>query len=1603
MFRPSNPQAAERRHAVILMVVLVLLTLFAIVALAFVLYANSEADSSRIYREAVISAGSGNGGKPDIPTDIIGSVGIGGILFDTPDPGPGTVSGVGVGGGYSAARGYSVARDMYGWNGDSPGSNIYAFNGTGRLHSTVGNPWGLDDHALLSYVPYTGDNFVRDPERLGTRASLGAALAPYAGGWNSSYTYPDGHHVFLGAFDADGNVLARSFWRPYLMPSTVDAGSGAPSGNLCLPLNPSAPAYWTWFSDTNPSNAAEVVPGSPGNQLLRYYSLRPRNKDMAAGFPLPGLGGDVANLPGSAAAGVKDSVWVDLDYPIQVAGDGTKYKPLFAYFITDLDGRVNLNAHGNIRGTGNTHLSSQGWGKWEVNVGKVLTGVTGAQSVPEWPQLFLGANTVAGRYGIDGLPFNITASAPGGRSPHVYMQVNYDASDDSNPARPAQPPLVPALPAQMGGVATGPIVLPGTPGSSNYMSFPAFPPGYNNGAQFERNAHPLDYWSDWPQGDDRRFPASNLVGLFNSGASVTGTNPASPSAALATDLGQAMPKNLSVFRIRNMITTDSCAVEVPGLTPWIWDRTSAQAGTYGYGNGSLGSNANFAPRGAPVGFPPLTLAQRTSNVPAASEFRIPGSPYLLQPPVVPNPNTPNPAIDWRSYDAALGRIDLNRYLPPYPHQGQGTYYAASAGQPPLTSTVNDRFDDPNSPNANAIQSQFLAAQGARQQLADDIYRTFLRVTGLPAPVNPAAPTALELAPRRWLAQLAANIVDFIDEDEISTPFNFYTLNDAYPGGVPAKPTFNVGALQTNPTSGMANDPELPLYWVFGTELPRVVLNEVLAEYNTPRDPKNGNVPLANKPFPVRVFAELYSPMPSAAQLPGGAYPNTIQPQDTTAVPLYVPAGGTASGYSPYNVQLADFNTKNGSGGLLTMASLLNNNGQPWDNSNVRGTPNAPRQAPVDGDFGGPVTNIDGSATTASIAPQQFFLLGPTGGADAAGTVASNAKAPGVVPPKTPFLTSANMQYAVVNTGGANGVWKDNNGNTIDGDRTNGITVVLRRLANPHLPPNPFPVYQKGPNQGQPDPTYNPYVTVDTMQPVPTNDYSKTPTSYTSTAKSQPYASHPQTYLTQKVPTAATPPAVADSFGTPNAVQPGAPAYNWLVHADRQLISPMELLHVSGFQPHQLTLRFISPNPGAPNTLVPYNHRAEWYNESTRLYRAFEVLSTRDRAAGLSFLGRRPGMININTVYNPEVLSALCDAQPSNGFTQTQVNNVFKQMIALRSPGMVPPSNPPPAGWGPSITGKDRPFLGLGVGNIPAADPLARFDDGSQKPTNMGIEDTFLRSIDGSGNPTAGRLFDVPGAAHPYGQTELMTKIFGNVTTRSNVFAVWVTVGFFRVPDPVQRVGGTGPVVLAEEIGASTGTNVRHRMFAVIDRSRMTISPGPVTMSVSGTPGTPTAALGVAGSVPAGNGLANNVLFQPSTVLQVNSVDGLTGTGIPWALRPAFVVPPPGSPQQPGLLTSPVPTAALIDAGTPSEEVVVLQPPPPGWTPPPNPGPGTNYYIFATFEKEHGVYRDMNAKPRPIVLQVGGASISILGNPGPQPGWVIGDGYPGLVLTYTALQ
>src|SRR5216683_909679 len=178
MYRMPHTEPVPRR-GVILIVVLLMLTLFAILGLTFVLYADSEATSARIAREAETAQ------RVDLEPELAFSYFLGQLLYDCLDDERGA---------YSALRGHGLLRNMYGLNYESVAGqwtlegNYMGYNGTGRLHSP--GPFGVDDYNLINYQYFPGDGFLRDPERYGTRANLSQARGPYVGA-NVSYTYPD--------------------------------------------------------------------------------------------------------------------------------------------------------------------------------------------------------------------------------------------------------------------------------------------------------------------------------------------------------------------------------------------------------------------------------------------------------------------------------------------------------------------------------------------------------------------------------------------------------------------------------------------------------------------------------------------------------------------------------------------------------------------------------------------------------------------------------------------------------------------------------------------------------------------------------------------------------------------------------------------------------------------------------------------------------------------------------------------------------------------------------------------------------------------------------------------------------------------------------------------------------------------------------------------------------------------------------------------------------------------------------------------------------------------------------------------------------------------
>lgn len=1484
----DSPILVTRRRGVILLVVVSMLTLFAIVGLSFVMYAESEAQGSKLSREAQF--------RPEVQPDLLVAFALGQLIYDVDNNETGI---------YSAMRGHSLARSMYGWNDtlgvvatNTPGGvNIVPFNGVGRLkyaHPFPSNPpntpfTGQRDETFLNFqhfrdvqLPAGFVNAIRDPERLGVRPTLTAPLGPYTGGINVPYTYPDVNNPFLAAVRAaDGTLLMQSFYRPWLFPNSSSPNSPLAEDNpnwwatnygkhLILrprPVDQITLSDWTQ-GGLPPALYMDLERLTPA----QHVTLRRLILDLQARgrlFPYPEDDrGDVKNLVG--VPGGNDSFWMDLNFPVMKTPEGVRYKPMFAFHIQDLDNRVNLNVHSNVRGRSATgqaeHRSNQGFGPWEVNVGKVLTGSNPATR-GEWANLFRG-DTVrqwSGRYGLDPTAEPSASDlAASGRTPHFYSQVDFDSSRQND-------------------TASGRFSIPGSVGYNGGLSpFPVYAAGtgWDNGITGERQNHPLLYDVLMPRlagnrnEDDRRFALSNMEALLR--YSDTG------SPAMTSELFQLCPENFRLdARTRGLVTVRSFDLDRPGVAPWLWYVGVNENPTY---PDDEFKTTNPGTTRTPHSQAPL------NDFPLLTYRTTPVANLVLQE-FAPN--------DWRwrpVVDSALSRVDLNRKLAPYP-----------VPENPIQPTYSFRFDDPQRTlpgDPVEVWKRFLKAQEDRQRFANDIYERLLAAVGVPRFVVIANPLDDYFHIRRWLAQLAVNIVDYIDDDDISTPFHFYKRADAVQGGHGGE--YDPGRLEEE------DNFETLVYWVVGTELPRVVLNEVLVE--TERKVYDDPSPTDQE---VRVFAEILNPLSP----PQNGSTQYTQPQDGQSVRLRMidtltssvsqpPRPSKEGPYNVFKVEVTkglvgkvrttepDFE-KNVLGRGVPVPNRLNDQGGETDDRDF--VPASPDSV---------VTMVNGAVVSpgrVALSPGEFMLLGPKGdppggaagdGQDGRGTI----RAPAIVPPMTLWMKSERMKFTVMNFG-----------DPVEDGRADGLTVALRRLANPHLPYEPNASINFEPN-----PWYNPYVTIDHIDHNPIRHYNpdQNPGTYTSRGKQQPFAAFMQRAPQANPLTIADPllnstvrdtnttgAGAADTIHTfgkvnhdrpmplmePHPLTPLRGHYNWLAHMDRQLASPLELLHVSGFAPHELTQRFVttyelpgttilssgstwrvniggqtfgdtsltSPSSGGPYRLQngdwvvitnttdystptqplqvsdvtnngftvtanpgsrssgfrvlgqhPYNHRVRWFDEhlaanvSSRLYRFFELANCGSRAAGVAPGGRVPGKININTIWDPETLRALVDL-----VDDTPANQLFASFL-MRDTSGLPPTNParrsvrtqgPVAGTSPAtISANDRPFWGFGFGQYPPTDQ--QFGQGS------GIYDAFLRS----------RESQMTG--HPYEMFELPSKVLNNLTTRSNVFAVWVTVGFFEVTDDTTR-----PVKLGAEIGRTENRHVRPRFFSIVDRTNLSIA------------------------------------------------------------------------------------------------------------------------------------------------------------------------------------
>jgi len=1427
-----NTKTDVKRSGMILLVVVAFLSMFLVVGTTYLLVADSIRRTSDFDLNATDKR-SDYALMPDIDPRFMFNFALGQILYDVADPIIATDNSGKVLTTNSALRGHSLARSIYGGY-KAGGGNDRPFQGSGKSQ----NELDFVNYMVFGSVPNTAPFNVYDPEKA-VRTVGYNTLGNQISGWNSPNTFPDKSNLFLGSYSLDsaGNVtISPSFHKDnILIAPNVSIG----------PLNSGNPNL------------------TPANQVR---TLRPTNVGFPTPDPTSPNGLDVKNLEGYP--GGNDSIWIDAGFPVMTTPDGRKYKALIAPLILDLDGRINLNVAGNLMQrnpgaplTNADHASNQGWGRWEINPKKLIENYSGM--VPQYSPLspaneFLNLLSYGTTSGIPAAASNVS-SLNQWKTYGRLFQANYLPVNSNPPPTTyfASTLLHSYSPVDFNGAgdfqAMGGWGPTARPTFINANGFPSFGQGFGNGQASEhlldgvtpgsnyhaRNFNPYRTQSNVtgpnPIGVSTVFPVSETASILRWQGKGEPYSKSQLAQLLPKSLGSDMPYNTSgmdgIFRqrIRNMVATLSADLDRPAMAPISPDTLSnAMTGAI-YSNTFRTKNFIFPDRSNPVAQAGVTYYSP-----------IPDTPTIL-------PNQTSPPL----------KFNLDRPLTAFPPVVQ-----------------NGMSDQTNFINYGAVKAQFDQAVNDRQTFAQEIYNVLRNVTGVifyetaVTSVDPAVQADIMEIKKtnRWFAQLAANIVDFIDGDDFNTVFRW---------------------------SGDPKD------FVFGVELPRVVINEAYSMAQNDSGDTFMNNTKATMQTHLFTAVELMNPLP-----PDGNY--VVGPGGHNAVLQF--KDGTGTEYQNYKLVLCQRGQISGQMNAVNGMYFNSTGSYDFNGTNIATDANGMAKAILDNwtdPNNMPVANM--VPATWYLNPGGFMVIGDD-------TMLRMEADPRINTTfKTPKIKLKNIGVAA--TPGPN----------------NAPEIMLQKLVYPGLTPNDIdPVTG---NLAIPMMPYNPYITVDVFSKGRMYDLRK----YDDTA-----ARNPDVTTTSSIGRRSP---LLDSIGldlmilannmyngnnTGNQVggmpagaqhtmgQPNSNVLNpmpWLGHLDRQLINPLELIHVATVKPHELTQTacrwndaFNQPNIPGVNLVPmkishPYASNWPWFDENTRLHRFLEAVGVSPLQAGEARHGRVLGKVNVNTMPSEEVFQAVADAAPANNFTPTDVTTGYSNLVA------------------------QRPIASFGqANNVDFSSAISK--KGFNKSL-LGYQ-SFASTAAGNAEVPFGNLLDVQGfsasGASPaiYPRKELLTKIGNSVTTRSNVFAVWITTGYFEVIDDSAQ-----PPTLGAEIGKLDGINIRHRMFAIVDRTNM------VNAQLTG----------VAYSVPAA---------------PIQNVD----FGLPGAFILKSVVPP---------YSNVVATPAMIltfEPNTDNEETIILR----LYNNPANPADPLNGHIVGDFQKPHN--------------PGGGATITIInrGNPGPWVGY-----------------
>ncbi len=1116
--RPHGP--AGRRRGAILLVVLTMLALFAVIGLSFVLYAESEANAARLYKE-----GASANTKPIDPTDAVNGF-LGQMIFQQ-------------GNTNSALYGHELSRLMYG-NAQFAPDRTSAYNGVGiyseplamtlnaspfSLHRTQVVRYGqyFSNPLVNSFVTVLPDQTYADPTWNYSNATDKTKLK-YVGR-NAPYTYPDRNNISIAVQDpATGRVVKPSYHAPSLFgplaannlnwytpqgyfqllrPRTINNLTTAEMNYLAGLATP----LWPVPTNLNLAQASTLYTILSGNDTAANLAT---SDSFKRGFPFiapnpdGSLTGDVQNVKYGEGQQTADSLWIDAGLP-RVRHRGRLLQPLIAATVLPLDGRVNYDVAGNLANL-TAQSSNHGFGPAEVSLARILLNAAPATVPVDMLKQRYGTGTFAPSpsgstrtidyfHGDPVLPTDVNRAT----YPPSYSRVDYDGNGVNPPTTPTDfrtsyvyPPVTYGNSATT--EATQPAVF-----FNPYQWNPLATTGRavaTTGTQFP--IADARYLSARYSEKVKYTQAMTNLGNFDT------TNPPVPFGFSANS--PLHPMN----RARALLTPQSNRLARPGLAPMAIgnipnDVTNANAPALALNSSAAAAvpplQTDFAPYLAVTSAPGTPLAGQKFDLTTGQPFAgVVGTTAAVGGDIIGGPNS-NAA----NLRALFQGVDLNRPLADY--RDLATQPKSMAG------AIDPNQNWPLSPATITVAS-YQKASAERQALASDIFvrlcvalnaRVYYSPsTGLKLPQWNGTAYALTDAPAspppgfvaktwtasqaeydalRWIAQLSANVVDSIDPDDVSTVFQW----NSPPAGGP------VTAFTPDAPGGLGD------CVVFGVEKPKLLVNEAYAEVANKQADYSKNKLTSTDKFTIRFFIELLNPNNLEGTTTAGVTVDQSARSGGNA-PLQFPATGTFPAFSSYRVQVYD----NALAVNLEVGSTANRNyvlGQPT-------TPTATASLKLQASFTGmnnyvnpPQANLtqfvepnNGAFTATDALRNGFCVIGPdldpaitespkTAYAPQTKTAPTATLHDGwmIVKPTPAAATTDQLEYdspvAPVNP-------DQILTQVVNPANANGHAVVLQRLANPYLPPNGI---AGDPGYNPALPYYNPYITVDSMGGIKVND------------------------------------------------------------------------------------------------------------------------------------------------------------------------------------------------------------------------------------------------------------------------------------------------------------------------------------------------------------------------------------------------------------------------------------------------------------------------------------------------------------------------------------